>query len=73
MDRALKEEMDEYNSILNELKIERNGKTSYKYVGNKSNPKFMKFIEKWISHKENVVSFHRLRYQKAKPVRFYPA
>jgi hypothetical protein len=32
-----KEEMDEYNSTLDELMVERNGKTGYKFVESKSN------------------------------------
>lgn len=73
---ASKEEMDEYNSILNELKIERNGKTSYKYVENKSNRIYEIYRKMNKPQRESWYLFHRLRHhlhkKSKKTIRFTP-
>ncbi|HUN02012.1 MAG TPA: hypothetical protein PLS00_04085, partial [Niabella sp.] len=71
---ASKEEMDEYNSILNELKIERNGKTSYKYVENKSNRIYEIYRKMNKPQRESVVSIPPPPppQKSKKPVRFTP-
>ncbi len=71
---ASKEEMDEYNSILNELKIERNGKTSYKYVENKTNRIYEIYRKMNKQQRESVVSIPPPPppQESKKPVKFTP-